>query len=93
MVPQMIQNCIPPKYERYTVRKETLEAALKEKYKNEGGDDLDFKVEHVSDRWSFHAPEELSKKQMKRLVEQIKEAEPEAAATVAENQATGEALE
>ncbi|TID16436.1 hypothetical protein E6O75_ATG11554 [Venturia nashicola] len=87
-------NVLDPMYTRYIPVGSDLEQVLVERY----GDKYDFEISHQSDRWVFRAPEELDRKQLKRLSKEVvarvekrkaEEAQAAAAATTAGAQQGG----
>ncbi|KAI9854199.1 MAG: hypothetical protein M1813_001331 [Trichoglossum hirsutum] len=64
MPQNLVPNVIDPARARYIPLREDLERLLREEY----GEGIEFKIEHINDRWSFQAPELVSKKKIKSVV-------------------------
>ncbi|RYN16542.1 hypothetical protein AA0119_g11917 [Alternaria tenuissima] len=66
----MVLNVIEPAQTRYILAAEDLENFLREKFGDENPD-CDFKVEHVTDRWTFEAPEKVDPEEILNLIDEI----------------------
>ncbi|KAH6870498.1 hypothetical protein BKA58DRAFT_385178 [Alternaria rosae] len=66
----MVLNVIEPTHTRYILAAEDLENFLKGKFGDEHPN-YDFKVEHVTDRWTFEAPEKVDSKEILNLIDEI----------------------
>ncbi|KAF2687943.1 hypothetical protein K458DRAFT_428742 [Lentithecium fluviatile CBS 122367] len=66
----MVFNVLDPAQTRYIVNEEDLESFLKEKYGKEHPD-FDYNIEHVCDRWTFEAPEQVEEDEIRRLIDDI----------------------
>lgn len=85
-----VLNVIDPAFARYIRLRDELERFLKDEYGKSVGEGYDYNIEHLNDRWSFYAPEELSKKKLKALMKKVT-AEQQKAANAAEQSSSAAA--